>query len=237
MQATLTSTDCKPILDQFAPLVQRMARQLVSRLPASVDFDDMVQAGMIGLLDATRRYEDGHGAKFETFATQRVRGAMLDELRQNDWAPRGVRRNRRSIESAIRSLEQRLGRPPREGEIARELEMTLAQYGQFVAASCTTDVVSYDELSGGDGEAWLARQQADEGLDPAVRLEERRTRKSVTDSIDSLPAREREVLELYHDRDLNYKEIAAILRVSESRVSQLHTQAVERLRASHKDLS
>lgn len=237
MQATLAINDCTPIIDQFGPLVQRMARQLLKRLPSSVELDDMIQAGMIGLMDAAQRYENGLGAQFETFATQRVRGAMLDELRQNDWAPRGVRRNRRSIESAIRALEQRLGAAPRETDIARELGMTLTEYQQFSAASCTGEIVSYDELAAGEAESWLERQHSGQSPDPAAHFEERRSHARVAEAFDRLPAREREVLALYHERDLSYREIGTMLGVTESRVSQLHTQAVERLRVSHEERS
>ena len=224
MQATLAANDFRPILDQFGPMVRRVARQLVSRLPSSVEIDDMIQAGMIGLMDAARRYETGHAAAFETFAMQRVRGAMLDELRQADWAPRGVRRNRRTIESGIRALEQRLGRAPREAEIARELEMTLPQYQRFVSECQGTEMVSYDEVE-------MADRVGGVEADPATRLEDRRSAAALSRAIEKLPERERTLLTLYHDHDMTYREIADKMGLTESRICQLHRQAVERLRA------
>jgi RNA polymerase sigma factor for flagellar operon FliA len=225
MQASpAASKDCNAIVNDFAPMVARLARQMVSRLPASVEVDDMIQAGMIGLWDAARRYEDGHSATFETFASQRVRGAMLDELRQSDWAPRGVRRNRRAIDSAIHGLEQRLGRAPTEAEIAGELGMALPLYQRFVSESHGADFVAYDETDAAD-------RIADPNPDPATRFEERRSATRLADAMECLPERERQILACYHEEEMTYREIAQKLGLTESRICQLHRQAVARLRS------
>ena len=118
-------SDKNHLLQEHAPLVKRLAHQMKAKLPPSVEVDDLIQAGMIGLLDAVNRYEDNHGAQFETYAVQRIRGAMLDELRSNDWMPRGVRQSMRKVETAISNLQHRLGRPPKETEIAKELQMSI----------------------------------------------------------------------------------------------------------------
>jgi RNA polymerase sigma factor for flagellar operon FliA len=219
-----TAASSNAVLSQYSPMVARLARQLVSRLPASVEVDDMIQVGMIGLMEAAERYEQGHDASFETFASQRVRGAMLDELRSADWAPRGVRRNRRAIDSGIQALEQRLGRTPRAIEIAAELGMSVAEYQAFAADCHGAELVSYDETE-------MADRFGDARLDPAHRFEERRSAQSLAQAMEKLPEREREVLALYHDEDMNYREIAAKLGLTESRICQLHKQAVTRLRA------
>ena len=231
MHAALALPDCQPVLETFAPLVTRLARQLAARLPASVELDDIVQAGMIGLMEAARRFESGHGAQFETFATQRVRGAMLDELRQNDWAPRTVRRTQRALDAAIHALEQRLGRAPLEGEVARELGVDFAEYRALVVQARSGQLVSYEELEEGrEGEA-TGRHRADAACEPQSQLEERRLREALVAGIEQLPERERQVTGLYYEQDLNFREIAAVLGVTESRACQMHSQAVARLRA------
>ena len=225
--------DRQSTLQHFAPLVNRLARQLAAKLPSSVEVDDIIQAGMIGLMDAASRYKADQGTQFETFATQRVRGAMLDELRQNDWAPRNVRRTQRSIDAAINALEQRLGRAPAAREVARELGVSLADYRAMLVEAKSGQIVSYDEAEeGGDGEAPMVRHHAaDASTEPLARLEERRLRGALAAAIGELPDRERHLMGLYYEQDLNFREIAAVMGVTESRVCQLHTQAVARLRA------
>jgi RNA polymerase sigma factor for flagellar operon FliA len=221
-------------LAQHAPLVKRIAHHLLSRLPANVELDDLVQAGMIGLVDAIQRYEECQGTQFETYATQRIRGAMLDELRANDWLPRGVRRSQRRIEAAVNRLEQRLGRAPGEAEIARELELTLSEYQHLLADTRGGQLVYLDDLASRDAtaEPYLDRHAVgDGGEEPGARLAERRFREALVAAIDGLPEREKLLMSLYYEEDLNFREIAAVLGVTESRVCQLHTQTVARLRA------
>ena len=230
--AALAPFECQPVLERFAPLVTRLARQLAAKLPASVEFDDIMQAGMIGLMDAARRFKADQGAQFETFATKRVRGSMLDELRQNDWAPRTVRRTQRTLDAAIHALEQRLGLAPLEREIARELGVGLPEYRAMLIEARSGQVLSYDELEeGSDGESMAARHRAGAEHEPQVRLEDRRLREALVEAIEQLPERERQLMGLYYEHDLNFREIAAVLGVTESRVCQMHTQAVARLRA------
>ena len=226
------AVDCEPLLQRFAPLVGRLARQLVAKLPPSVELDDIVQAGMIGLMDAARRFKEGQGAQFETFATQRVRGAMLDELRQNDWAPRTVRRTQRTLDVALRALEQRLGRAPFEREVAAELGLGLAEYREMVVEARGGQVVSYDESEENDDGEVVARYSADSSGEPPSRYEDRRLREALVAAIERLPERERQLMGLYYEQDLNFREIAAVLGVTESRICQMHAQAVARLRAS-----
>ena len=228
--ATLASHDFS-LVERFSPLVTRLARQLVAKLPSCVELDDIVQAGMIGLMDAARRYKDDQGTAFETFATQRVRGAMLDELRQNDWAPRTVRRTQRTVDAAICALEQRLGRAPQEREVARELGVGLPEYREMLVEARSGQVLSYDEREEeGDGSP-LERISADPAATPHARFEDQRLRTALIAAIEALPERERQLMGLYYEQDLNFREIAAILGVTESRICQMHTQAVARIRA------
>ncbi len=229
------------ILDQqdavvrYGPLVRRVASQLIAKLPANIEMDDLVQAGMMGLMDALTRYEANQGAQFETFAMQRVRGAMLDELRGSDWLPRSVRKNQRTIENAIRRLEQQFKRPPTESEIARELGIGLAQYQTMLGEARGSQLVYLDEYGDSDSdESYLDRHCPDSREEPGERLRDMRFRKALVAAIEDLPERERHVMAMYYEQDMNLKEIGAVLGVTESRVSQLHSQAVARLRGKLK---
>ena len=223
-------------IEQFVPLVRRMAHHLLARLPASVQADDLIQAGMIGLMDAAGRFEEGHGAQFETYASQRIKGAMLDELRANDWMPRGVRKAQRDIEKAIGRLEHRLGRSPTEPEVAREMNLPLDQYQDMLADARGAQLIHFDEVdSEDDNEPFLDRNGANGGADPLEQLKDARFRKSLVAAIEGLPEREKLLMGLYYEQELNFKEIAAVLGVTESRICQLHSQAVARIRVKLKD--
>jgi len=235
--------DPKAALDRYAPMVRRVAHQIVAKLPANVELDDMVQAGMIGLMDALTRFEASQGVQFETFAMQRVRGAMLDELRGSDWLPRSVRRTQRQIEQAVHRLEQRLSRPAAEHEIAAELGVPLHEYQSMLAEARGAQLLYLDDLAGGnngDGdEAWLERHtngtNETEEDSPIDRLQDPRFRTALVSAIEALPEREQHVMSMYYEQDMNLKEIAAVLNVTESRVCQLHSQAVARLRTKLRD--
>jgi RNA polymerase sigma factor for flagellar operon FliA len=213
--------------------VTRMAHRLASRLPSSVQVDDLVQAGMIGLMDAMTRYDAAQGATLETFAGSRVQGAMLDELRANDWVPRGVRKSQRRIEAAIARIEQELGRPATEGEIAGELGVSLGAYQLLLRDARGAQLIHYDEFDADEpGESYIGRVSASAECGPGERLEDQRLRESVAAAVDTLPERERQLMGLYYDEELTMREIAEVFGVTESRVCQLHAQAVARLRAA-----
>lgn len=222
-------------ITQYAPLVKRVAHQMLAKLPANIELDDMIQAGMIGLMDAAERFEDDHGTKFETFASQRIRGAMLDELRAGDWLPRSVRRNQRTIEGAISKLENKNGRSPQENEIARELGMALGDYQELLGETKGAQLFYYEDAGESeDGRNFLDRNVADNESDPANMLVDKRFRTALVDAIAGLPERESTLMGLYYEQDLNMREIAAVMGVTESRVCQLHSQAVARLRGKLK---
>jgi RNA polymerase sigma factor for flagellar operon FliA len=224
--------DHSALLKQYSPLVRRLAHQMIAKLPANVEIDDLIQVGMIGLNDALGRFDAAQGVQFETFATQRIRGAMLDELRGSDWMSRGNRRQQRSIEAAVHKLEQRLGRAPSEGEIAKEMGLSLAEYQDLLGKVRGTQLVYLEDMSGDDGDdSYLDRHVADEDANPMGLLEDRRMREALVEAIKNLPEREQFVMSMYYEQDMNLKEIAAVLGVTESRVCQLHSQSIARLRA------
>jgi RNA polymerase sigma factor for flagellar operon FliA len=222
--------DKNSLLTEHAPLVKRLAHQMKAKLPPSVEVDDLVQAGMMGLLDAINRYEENHGAQFETYAVLRIRGAMLDELRSSDWMPRSTRANMRKVESAMAALQQQLGRPPSESEVAKSLKLSLGDYQDLLGDSGGHQLVYYEDFHDDEGgDSFLDRHAVDDA-DPLKSLLDTDFRQTVIDAIDALPPREKMLMGLYYEEELNLKEIGAVMGVSESRVSQLHTQAVARLR-------
>ena len=225
--------DRNALIRQYQPLVHRLAHHMMAKLPASVEVDDLIQVGLIGLSEALSRYETGQGAQFETFATQRIRGAMLDELRENDWMSRGSRKNQKDIEQALRRLEHRLGRSPIESEIAAELGLSLSDYQSLLGKVRGTQLIYLEDMgrSGEDDDGFLDRHVADSDADPLNLLGDQRLRQALVAAIKTLPEREQFVMSMYYEQDMNLKEIAAVLNITESRVCQLHSQSVARLRA------
>lgn len=216
---------------QYAPLVKRIAYHLMAKLPASVQVEDLVQNGMLGLLDAMGRFEEGMGAQFETYAAQRIRGAMLDGLRENDWLPRGVRREMRRVEAAIQQLEHQNGRAPSETELSTALGMALADYQSLLQDARGHQLIYLEDL-GNDDEQFLDRNLASSNPDPLAALEDAGMRAGLVAAIEQLPEREKLVMALYYEEELNLREIGEVLSVTESRVCQLHSQAIARLRAA-----
>lgn len=226
--------DKEECLREHAALVKRIAHQMMLKLPHSVQIEDIIQAGMIGLLDAAERFDEIHGAQFETYATQRIRGAMLDELRAADWLPRSLRRDMRRIEQAISRLQQKLGRSPNEGEIAAELEVPLAEYQQMLQSSRGAQLVYYEDFHDEEDADFFERYEVGNDDNPMDLLADERFKADLVHAIETLPERERLVMAMIYEQDMNLKEIGEVLGVGESRVSQLHSQAVARLRSKLK---
>ena len=216
-------------IERYSSLVKRIAHHLMGRLPPSVLLEDLIQAGMIGLLEAQQNYDPTKGASFETFAGIRIRGAMLDDIRRGDWVPRSVYKNNRRISEAIAALESRLGRDPNDQEIAAYLEMTLEQYHQALNDVNCGRLVGMDDL--GVAEDSVANEESVEENLPFQGVVDDNFRQSLAEAIKTLPEREALVLSLYYDEELNLKEIGAVIGVSESRVCQIHSQAMQRLRS------
>lgn len=228
------------LVGQYAPLVRRLALQLVAKLPASVEVDDLMQAGMMGLLDAVRRYQQTPDAQFETYAVTRIRGAMLDELRSQDWLPRSVRSKTRSIEQAIHALTHRLLRAPAESEIAEEMGVPLPEYQQLLEEARGVQILHYEDLTGQGEDAGSAldrggddkAMQTAHWANPLSQLVSKGLRHALVEAIKALPDREQLLLSLQFEQDLNQKEIGAVMGITEGRVSQLRSQAVARIRAA-----
>ncbi len=218
-------------LRDYAHLVKRIAHQLMTRLPYSVQIDDLIQAGMMGLLDAASRFDEFHGAQFETYSTQRIRGAMLDELRAADWLPRSLRRNMRRIEGTISRLQQKLGRAPNETEIAKDLEVSLVTYQQMLQEARGAQLIYYEDFHGEDDEDFFERFEFSSDSDPLTLLQDERFKAELIIAIDGLPERERMLMGMIYEQEMNLREIGEVMGVSESRISQLHSQAVARLRS------
>ena len=212
------------LVNQHLPLVKRLASQLAVKLPSHIEIEDLIQVGLIGLLKAVEDYQSDSGAVFSTYATIRIRGAMLDELRGRDWLPRSVQRDLGRVAAAIEKVEQRLGRPASEKEIADELDMNLEDYRVLAGELACARISQLDEaeLPPGDDE-------------PAEQVAEETRRAALADAITTLPEKEGLMLSLYYSEGLNLKEIGLVMGVSESRVSQIHGQAVARLKSKLSD--
>lgn len=230
MSAYAPASGLRPelLVQEYAPLVKRIANHLRGRLPEGVDADDLIQVGLIALLEAARQYTPAKGASFETYAGIRVRGAMLDEVRNTDWTPRSVYRRQRELTAAIQSVENRTGRPAEAREVAEELGISLEEYFRLVTSAASHRVFSLDQDSE-DGAA--AVEIPDQGSEPLENLESSEFRAAVAEAISALPEREALVMSLYYDEELNLKEIGEVLGVTESRACQIHGQALARIRA------
>ncbi|USD38642.1 MULTISPECIES: RNA polymerase sigma factor FliA [Ferrimonas] len=215
------------LVERYAPLVKRIAHHLMARLPASVQLDDLLQSGMIGLLEASRNFDGSKGASFETFAGIRIRGAMLDEIRRGDWVPRSVHRNYRQVTEAISELEKRLGRDPRDTEVAEHLDVPVAEYHQMLNEASMGRMVGIEDL-GVPADSFVDEDAPQRNFEQVA---QERFQKALSAAIKTLPEREALVLSLYYDEELNLKEIGLVLGVSESRVSQINSQAMMRLKS------
>ncbi len=226
---------------EYAPLVRQIANRLAARLPDSLDRDDLVQAGMIGLLDAIEKYDPSREAQFRTYAEFRIKGAMLDDLRASDWVPRSVREHAERIGRAHTELAARLGRSPDEAEIAAHLELSLADYHQLLLKSRAINLLSIEELAphddGGDLGSIFDVLQDPYATDPLESLSLHDMKARLVESIRRLPEKERLVLSLYYDEGLNLKEIGEVLGITESRTSQIRTQAIMRLRSEIREIT
>jgi RNA polymerase sigma factor for flagellar operon FliA len=229
---TAVAADLPPadeLVIRHGELVKRIAYHVVSRLPSHIEVDDLIQAGMIGLLNAAQNFTPTKGANFETYAGIRIRGAMLDEARRSNWTPRSTFRNAKQVSLAIRSIENRTGRDAKGQEIAEALGVSVEEYHRMVESAASSRILSYEQLAGDPERASMLPEAPEDG--PETMLEEDQFREALAEAISSLPERERLVLSLYYDRELNLREIGAILEVSESRVCQIHGQAVLRVRS------
>lgn len=223
----------KELVTRYAPLVKRIAYHLMARLPASVVVDDLLQAGMVGLLEASKNYKPQLGASFETYAGIRIRGAMLDELRKNDWAPKSVHRKTRELAEVVRIIEGRTGRDARDEEVAKEMGISLDDYYKILQDATTARMFGFEEL--GVDEDALENGMLEHSSGPYEDIQRHHFKQRLVEAIGGLPEREKLVVTLYYDSEMNLREIGSVMGVSESRISQLLSQAMIRLRARMKD--
>lgn len=228
MYAAMQAGDKDDLVNRHVPLVKRIAYHLMGRLPDTVQIEDLIQAGMLGLLEAIKHYDAGQGASFETYAGIRIRGAMLDELRRADWTPRSVHKKARMVAEAIRQIENQVGRDAKDSEVARHLGISLEEYRQILQDSLSCKTFSVEELVEGE-DSVIDQIHADS--QPEQQLIQQNFHQALAKAIAELPERERLVVSLYYDEELNLREIGQVLEVSESRVSQICGQAMLRLRA------
>lgn len=217
------------LVKNHALLVKRIAHHLLGRLPHSVQLDDLIQAGMLGLLEATRHYDSSKGASFETYAGIRIRGYMLDEVRRNDWVPRSVYRNSRMISEAVKHVEHKLGREAKDSEIAAELNLSLNEYHEMLQDSASSHLYGFEDLGVTDDA--LKGEEGKTSTEPHINFFHNDQMSRLAEVIKGLPHKEQMVLSLYYEHDLNLKEIGEVLGVSESRVSQILSQATHRIKS------
>jgi len=216
------------LVSRYGEMVKRIAHHLAARLPTSVDVNDLIQGGLIGLIEAARQYSNDKGASFETYAGIRIRGAMLDELRKSDWAPRSVHRMARSAAKAMHEIEQATGREARDADIAKKMSISLSEYHEISSDAARCQVLSMNAFAQDDEDAI---DFPDESFNPMQQLQQDEFQDALAGNIGKLPEREKLVLSLYYDEEMNLREIGATLNISESRVCQIHGQALLRLKA------
>ncbi|WP_100913024.1 RNA polymerase sigma factor FliA [Pseudoalteromonas spongiae] len=221
------------LVEQHTPLVKRIAYHILARLPASVIVEDLIQAGMIGLIEAAKNFDGSKGASFETYAGIRIRGAIIDETRKGDWVPRSVHKNAREVAAVINQLESSLGREPKDIEVAEKLDITLDEYHHILRDISNGKIIGIEDL--GVDEDVIDAGLGNKEQNPLVDIQQDKFNKALVEAIQTLPEREALVLSLYYNDEMNLKEIGLILEVSESRVSQIHSQAMVRLKAKVHD--
>jgi RNA polymerase sigma factor for flagellar operon FliA len=229
--ASVQAPDLDALVVQHTALVKRIAYHLAARLPKSVQPADLIQAGMIGLIEAARHYDAAQGASFETYAGIRIRGAMLDEVRRGDWVPRSVHRRARELAAAVRRVENAKGGEATDREIAQALGVSLEEYHTLLQDVAGQRILSFEDIA--LDEETIPGEAADRDVTEGMEGDE--NRQLLASAIEGLPERERMVLSLYYDQELNLREIGQTLGVTESRVCQIHSQALVRLRARMKD--
>ena len=224
------------IIRDHVHIVRYVVGRITMNLPSNVDREDLVSAGILGLIKAVDRFDLRRGVKFETYATTVVRGEVMESLRAKDWAPRSMRRKLRTLAEVMRELEGRLLRAPAEEEVAEAMGMALDEYHRFLSAASAATVCSIEDLLVGEEPYEVAGQEpgdaSDDFSDPAILMEKSELRRLVAEAVMGLPERERTVISLYYEQELTLKEIGEILGVTESRICQIHTQATARLRAA-----
>ncbi|EQC47220.1 FliA/WhiG family RNA polymerase sigma factor [Bacteriovorax sp. Seq25_V] len=222
------------IVVEYAPLIKYIAQKIASRLPANIELDDLISCGVIGLMDAIEKFDPSRDNKFKTYAEFRIRGAILDELRAQDWVPRSIREKAKVIDRAYSKLEAELGRPATDEEMCAELEMSKEDFHDMLNKAKSVSILNIDDsatFNRNDKRTMAGMNEDSKHVNPFTAVANKNFRDKIKEGISQLPEKQRLVLSLYYYEDLNLKEIGQVLDVTESRVSQLHTQAVSKLKA------
>ena len=230
----LAPKEREALIKEYAPLIKFIAQKIAARLPSNIELDDLISSGVIGLMDAIDKYDPSRDNKFKTYAEFRVRGAILDELRSQDWVPRSIRDKAKVLDKTMVNLEQELGRSPTDEEVAKALNVSIDEFHDLVHQVRPVSLLSIDDqqtFDNSDKRSIMNLLEGSKAFNPLNQLNVKVVKDIVAKAIEELPERQRLVLSLYYYEDLNLKEIGQVLRVTESRVSQLHAQAVQRLRA------
>lgn len=225
------------IIIEYAPLIKYIAQKIASRLPSNIELDDLISCGVIGLMDAIEKFDPSRDNKFKTYAEFRVRGAILDELRAQDWVPRSIREKAKMIERSYAKLESELGRPATDDEMCKELGVTQDEFHDLLNKAKSVSLLNIDDsatFNRGDKKLIAGLMEDSRAANPFTAVSYKNSRDKIKEGIQSLPEKQRLVLSLYYYEDLNLKEIGQVLDVTESRVSQLHTQAIMKLKTKLK---
>lgn len=239
-QIEICPENTEQIVKEYSPMIKYVANRIALRLPPHIEVDDLISVGAIGLMDAIEKYDPSRGAKFKTYAEFRVRGSILDELRSLDWVPRSVRQKASNLDAVSSKLQSKLGRLPEDEEIAKEMGVTLEEFFKTLNETRNMPLVSLEDLGiardSGDKQSLLDTLEGKGDVDPQTQMRLTELKNLIAAAIDSLPEKERLMVSLYYYEELTMKEIGEVLGITESRISQIHSKAVYRLRTKLKSL-
>ena len=234
----ITAENREEVIIRYSPMIKYVANRIAMRLPPHIEVDDLISVGVLGLMDAISKYDSSRGAKFKTYAEFRVRGAILDELRAMDWVPRSIRQKASSVDKVVQSLQVKLSRSPEDEEVAKEMGISLEQFHNTLNETKSIPVFSLDDLGiakdSGEQQSLLDCLAGKADADPQTQIRLIELKEIIAKAIDTLPEKERLMVSLYYYEELTMKEIGAVLEITESRVSQIHSKAVYRLRTKLK---
>jgi RNA polymerase, sigma 28 subunit, SigD/FliA/WhiG len=234
----ITAENREEVIIRYSPMIKYVANRIAMRLPPHIEVDDLISVGVLGLMDAISKYDSSRGAKFKTYAEFRVRGAILDELRAMDWVPRSIRQKASSVDKVVQSLQAKLSRSPEDEEVAKEMGISLEQFHNTLNETKSIPVFSLDDLGiakdSGEQQSLLDCLAGKADADPQTQIRLTELKEIIAKAIDTLPEKERLMVSLYYYEELTMKEIGAVLEITESRVSQIHSKAVYRLRTKLK---
>ena len=234
----ITTENREEVIKRYSPMIKYVANRIAMRLPPHIEVDDLISVGVLGLMDAITKYDSSRGAKFKTYAEFRVRGAILDELRAMDWVPRSIRQKASNVDKVVQSLQAKLSRAPEDEEVAKEMGLSLGQFHDTLNETKSIPIFSLEDLGiakeSGEQQSLLDCLAGKADADPQTQIRLIELKEIIAKAIDALPEKERLMVSLYYYEELTMKEIGAVLEITESRVSQIHSKAVYRLRTKLK---